>query len=1044
MRHVLNTLVLLCLAQISFAQQLNFWTGAVSADWFDANNWTLGLPQNGQKAVIPNATASGNKPEIYQPLTADFEIANYGQISAFAPVTNLQKFFNNATVVNRSEFKVAATFENNAVFQNGCANCDSTGVGLTILPDGEFENKSTIVNQAKMVIEPCGIAYFDSPTKTSLGGDIRLNGVAYVLKGDVDFSELTGTVLFDRWDVPRPSLLVQDVTLQLDANGQATLTQEMVDDGTTAEYCTLASFNLSRTNFNCDHVGPNLVFVTATDGMGNSYIQFVTVTVLASAYCGDPCQNVLTGGVVFGTQTICVGTAANPIQNLVAPVGGSGAAEYVWIKWTVDPLTNPDGFAMIPNSNSENYAPGVLTQTTWFRRCSRRVGCQDFRGETNFIKITVTAQPPVAVCESITVQLQADGTVAITAADIDGGSSGVCGAIANYSIDQSVFYGAATYSVVLTVTNVAGQTSTCTSTVVVDPPPCDNVLNGGTIFASDYTCDQIGSTIISNNEMPTGGIGPIEFEWHKWLTDPATNPGGFSIVPGIAAENLDAGFPDETTWFARLARRSGCGNFTAQSNIVKIVPTNQSVEVTLTHPDCASATGSILLENLPEGFSARIDNGIWEINQSVFQNLAPGAHTLSIKYGVETRSANFTLNPAVSKNALLVVGSTTLNSGDNWIKNRLESLGLSVTVKDDDLVAATDANGKNLVLISSTITSGAIGTKFTNAAVPVICYEPYLFDELKMTPAVADSDHGTSSGGVLNLVAPAHPIAGGLSGNISVYSVSTTQTWGKPAAAATKIAYASGSTSRAAIFAYPAGASMSGLNAPARRVGFFLHDATATSLTADGRRLFDNTIKWAIDCQRLNNLAATAAQNALTFNAYRKNFDVDLKWISLASGETATNDYFVIERSADGKNFQPIRKTDARGTAGELQYFNERDENPLEGDNFYRLKLVSLNGNVSFSNIQNIHFEPLDGFEIFPNPVQEKFFVNLKNFKSQETLVRLFDFRGILVQSWTVVPGNEPVEFQADAGLSNGIYLINVNAAGQRGESKKIVFEKGN
>ncbi len=855
MRHAYLILSLLCFAQFSFSQQLTIWSGLADANWQNAQNWTNGIPATGKNAVVPAFVLTGYFPEITQPLIADFDVSNYGQIRVLAPATWLREF-NNLTgmVVNRSEFRVAGHFANRAVFQNGCPTCDSTGIGLTILAGGSFENFSTVVNKAKFVIARCGRVYFDSPTKTSLGGDIRLLGVAYILQGDVTFSVGSGTVLFNRTDVPLPSVSVHDVVLQLDANGQATLTVDMADGGTSADYCTLTR-SVSQANFTCADVGTHVLTFTATDGFGRVSTQTFNVTVLSSDFC----------------------------------------------------------------------------------------------------------------------------------------------------------------------------------------LPCQNVLNGGLIAASDFTCAQVVSNYVFNSQLPSGGVGPMQFQWKKTTTDPALQPNSFALISGEEGENLDAGPLAQTTWFRRFARRNNCADFTAASNIVKITPIG-AVEVTIAHPDCATATGSIALANLPTGFSSRLDNGTWTLDQTAYQNVAPGLHTLSIKLGTSSRSANFTVNNLPSKMVLLVVGSTTLNAGDLWVKNRLQGMGLTVSVKDDDLVTTADATGKNLIVVSSTTMSTTIGTKLTNVAVPLINYEPYFMDELKMTGLVADTDNGSSASAQINVIAPTHPIAGGLSGNAAVYTASTTQTWGIPAATATKIAWAGGSNSRAAIFAYESGAVMFGMNAPARRVGFFLHDATAPSLTASGRLLFDNAVKWSLDCQSLPNLGAVAAQNALTFNVSRKNFDVDLRWIS---NTAATNDYFIVERSADGHDFHPIQKVDGRGAKGEILYFNERDENPLPGDNFYRLRLISLDGKTSFSNTQTVRFEPLANFEIFPNPVRETFFINLKDFAAQETLLRLFDARGQLVQTWTVVPGDEPLELRADASLANGVFFLNVNAPGRRSAFKKIVFEKG-
>ncbi len=52
--------------------------------------------------------------------------------------------------------------------------------------------------------------------------------------------------------------------------------------------------------------------------------------------------------------------------------------------------------------------------------------------------------------------------------------------------------------------------------------------------------------------------------------------------------------------------------------------------------------------------------------------------------------------------------------------------------------------------------------------------------------------------------------------------------------------------SRVVLFAYPKGAAMPGLTAPAKRVGIFFGDDTAASLNSDGWALFDAAVNYAV------------------------------------------------------------------------------------------------------------------------------------------------------------------------------------------------------
>ncbi|MCG2420611.1 hypothetical protein K8089_16440, partial [Aequorivita sp. F47161] len=82
-------------------------------------------------------------------------------------------------------------------------------------------------------------------------------------------------------------------------------------------------------------------------------------------------------------------------------------------------------------------------------------------------------EAPVANCAApFTIQLDATGNATITVADIENGSTDNCG-IATTTIDKSTFTCAdvGPNTITLTVTDVNGNTSTCTTVVTVE----DNV-----------------------------------------------------------------------------------------------------------------------------------------------------------------------------------------------------------------------------------------------------------------------------------------------------------------------------------------------------------------------------------------------------------------------------------------------------------------------------------------------------------------------------------------------------------------------------------------
>src|SRR6266404_5967388 len=196
----------------------------------------------------------------------------------------------------------------------------------------------------------------------------------------------------------------------------------------------------------------------------------------------------------------------------------------------------------------------------------------------------------------------------------------------------------------------------------------------------------------------------------------------------------------------------------------------------------------------------------------------------------------------VTSPALFVTGSTTLNSTETTVKARLEALNHTVIVKSAASAVTADANGKALVIISSTVSPTAIGTKFRTVAVPVLTWESGIYNSMGMTSST-NKDFGTKTNQTqVTITNTAHPLATGLSGTITVAS-SGIFNWGKPNANAASIAIVVGDTEKKPIFGYESGAVMPGLTAPARRVGFFMNDTTA--LNSSGIALLDAAIRWA-------------------------------------------------------------------------------------------------------------------------------------------------------------------------------------------------------
>ena len=198
--------------------------------------------------------------------------------------------------------------------------------------------------------------------------------------------------------------------------------------------------------------------------------------------------------------------------------------------------------------------------------------------------------------------------------------------------------------------------------------------------------------------------------------------------------------------------------------------------------------------------------------------------------------------------ALFVVRTDPVSEGDPDAYALLTTLGFSnitlVTTEGlgfNEMIPAGLEAGMDLVVVSSTPMSIAIGDRFTGSVVPVITWEHRLFDDLGMSLAGGVAENSTS----IEVVDPLHPLAAGLSGVTTVFNSPGRVGWGQATASAAVVATSATNPAQAVLFAVEAGAPLQSGTAASRRVGLFLDNLGARLLTPAGRRLSLVALCWA-------------------------------------------------------------------------------------------------------------------------------------------------------------------------------------------------------
>ena len=114
----------------------------------------------------------------------------------------------------------------------------------------------------------------------------------------------------------------------------------------------------------------------------------------------------------------------------------------------------------------------------------------------------------------------------------------------------------------------------------------------------------------------------------------------------------------------------------------------------------------------------------------------------------------------------------------------------------------------------------------------------------------------------------------------------------------------------------------------------------------------------------------------LSFSAELKNKIVELNW---STASESNNNFFTVERSADGINFEPVAYVNGAGNSNhQLNYYAE-DPNPLTNISYYRLKQTDYNGEFSYSTVKVISNAVIAEIMVYPNPISNRIIIEVKN-----------------------------------------------------------------
>ncbi len=174
----------------------------------------------------------------------------------------------------------------------------------------------------------------------------------------------------------------------------------------------------------------------------------------------------------------------------------------------------------------------------------------------------------------------------------------------------------------------------------------------------------------------------------------------------------------------------------------------------------------------------------------------------------------------------------------------------------------------------------------------------------------------------------------------------------------------------------------------------------------------------------------------LSFSAALAGDQVLIQWQTSSELNSA---YFVVEKSLDGINWQPIGQVPAAGTSSSPLSYQLYDPHPVEGINYYRLKPTDIDGNSTYSGVATVryHLGTVSGILVYPNPVTFEFTVELKGSAPDTKInVSLVNAQGqVMFQKQDLVGNRQTFNI---SNLAAGVYYLLINKNGEMTTTKIV------
>lgn len=182
----------------------------------------------------------------------------------------------------------------------------------------------------------------------------------------------------------------------------------------------------------------------------------------------------------------------------------------------------------------------------------------------------------------------------------------------------------------------------------------------------------------------------------------------------------------------------------------------------------------------------------------------------------------------------------------------------------------------------------------------------------------------------------------------------------------------------------------------------------------------------------------------ISFDVKPNGNKVDLTWVTASE---INNDYFTIERTIDGLNYEALGTVQGNGNSNGIINYASEDNIPYDGISYYRIKQTDFDGKYTYSDLKMVNFgKDVDlTFNIYPNPMDGGPFNLELTGNNTDVLLVVHDMLGNEIYSKVIVPGETndgDVLYSIDPSqqLKPGVYMVSITSKSKTFNKRLVVY----